>query len=1532
MDSKEIKASLKQAREAIKEKDFKSVLKHCKNVFKLDQNNYNAWVFVGVAAQETGQLDQAVSAYKKAIGISPDEILAWQGLCSFCEKQASEDYQDDLMNAYTKLIEFYNSDKAKQHEILTKLLSLSKSTGKTAKIIEAMKLHLDLVKGDPDEEYSVWKGIFQELLKEDDGDSSYDSLRETACEELLLHNKSSEDGCPAMCASYVKRLLKCGQKETAMKLANQIYSRFPDDMFSLELLCRVVLDVYISTGVVANISDDALLRARSQLKSGIGCIVQGITGLSARNYAQAIQDLKEGLERSPSCLEAWLILCKTQLKLHRYEDAETSAKGGLRCAVQNGASNEMLGKFYLLLGKALSGRRNYDTAMKVLEKSVDCSGRTSEMLTTFTFTLLNIGQLENAEKVCDELLSTFDSSSEILQLQGYLCIKQKKYSDALLNLKKAMALEESAFSLHLVALTLWEMNEHEKAFKMFLKATESDPYNPRNFLYLGHYYKNKNELRKAVRCYQRAFSLDNFDEDIALSLSTTLKTLGDQEENYALLKFVTKKSSLGRFQWAWIQLGLYQLERNDALNAVFSIQTAIRSDPNNSHLWECLGDAYFMRGSHESALKAFENASNLEPKALYPLYQVSTIQKLRGLYLDAIEKFKNVLSLDPSYVPALIGLAETYVLLAKKAFGECVYGQTKYCCQEALYSLSKVVDTTMGLSCLWKLAGDACTLPFHLEDNAFPITVPGKLNIGCSSEEDIFCKRKLLEFGAKFYGQSLSLQGNVSTLWHDLGVNCYFQSLMCNSNESQNFASKALLCFQKAVSVSPTYHAHWNSLGVVSVSKDLQDFALAQHAFIKSIEVERINAEAWASLGVLYLVNNNVELAHNALSIAQSLEPSYPLSWVSQAIIADSVEHIETMDLFRHATTLGSHPEALLGYGRMVCRTLMESTNKNAEQYKYNIVQMDAVVVAADCMIKYTANVEDNPEAFNMLGMLLERLGMLNGSLKAYKRSVELMTDNGTTEDIERVRANYARLLSCAGHPKEAIEQFLMLKNADTALLCSFGFALYKDMQLREAFKALQRALQVSKKPTEKSHILVAMAMVGLSMKDPNAPNPLKLLLESSQMKPPSVLGLLALCAVGIMKREASLTFAALKELHPLKPHPEYSPSVGFLSAACHYQTDKKKAFRELLKAVHNHPGNSNMWMQLASSLLLWDPQNAHLASGCAVIAIHHQGDKEIGTQILALCQLTCGYRKVALRAAQKALHTRPDKLANWTTLAAACHVAEVNREHVGWLFSFVKKLAKEQGISSDLLSWLIIMEIFHFIHFKDLSSANNIISTVSHALEKSSVNPVLQVLDAIAKVQSNNGKLDALVLSLKKNPGIFLGWQTLVQLLIRTGKFPEAEKTLKQFSVAAKTYFPKWECFPVLQLAVLSYQAMHTPGINKATWLPLAEESVSEAVKSLPTSKACRLMQGLIALESGNMSLARRSFEHVLNRYNSEEPKWMDKVARHSVVSCYMEKNDVKAITKLVDQFPEDEELHCVYEKLTSVKKKDYFDCEDDV
>ena len=59
---------------------------------------------------------------------------------------------------------------------------------------------------------------------------------------------------------------------------------------------------------------------------------------------------------------------------------------------------------------------------------------------------------------------------------------------------------------------------------------------------------------------------------------------------------------------------------------------------------------------------------------------------------------------------------------------------------------------------------------------------------------------------------------------------------------------------------------------------------LAQHCFIKSLQLNDNNAITWTNLGVFYLLNENLKLAHECFKKSQAIDPEYSVAWIGQVI------------------------------------------------------------------------------------------------------------------------------------------------------------------------------------------------------------------------------------------------------------------------------------------------------------------------------------------------------------------------------------------------------------------------------------------------------------------------------------------------------------------------------------------------------------------------------------------------------------------------------------------------------------------------
>ena len=66
-ENKAVKAALKETKDFITRKDYKSALRCCKKALNIDKKNYMAFVFCGICLTEMQQPDQALQVERNLI-------------------------------------------------------------------------------------------------------------------------------------------------------------------------------------------------------------------------------------------------------------------------------------------------------------------------------------------------------------------------------------------------------------------------------------------------------------------------------------------------------------------------------------------------------------------------------------------------------------------------------------------------------------------------------------------------------------------------------------------------------------------------------------------------------------------------------------------------------------------------------------------------------------------------------------------------------------------------------------------------------------------------------------------------------------------------------------------------------------------------------------------------------------------------------------------------------------------------------------------------------------------------------------------------------------------------------------------------------------------------------------------------------------------------------------------------------------------------------------------------------------------------
>uniref|UniRef100_A0A673MSF8 Tetratricopeptide repeat protein 37-like n=1 Tax=Sinocyclocheilus rhinocerous TaxID=307959 RepID=A0A673MSF8_9TELE len=1552
MSSKEVKAELKSAREAIKNKGFKEALKHCKAVLKLEKNNYNAWVFIGVAATELQQLDQAQTAYRKATELEPEQLLAWQGLANLYEKSDRADFKAELPKIYQKLITLYEtSDKAKCFEVSKKLVEVYQSEKNYLQVARVWRRLIQVREAEEGVEnlelLELWKEmtrLLQDTVEDQDNETQQHLISAFERAFQLMINVPSE-AHRSLSQDYIKCLSKLPHEVAKLKeVCDATLSRYPTHSYPLEALS----EHYIRTG---DCSEEAA-RCFSRLSeldpnNSHAHFGLGIKACQDKKYEDAIKSISLGLKRMRSSIIGWYNLALAQLKMHKYSDSATASSQGLKSSVGN--SDDWTHKLQRLKLEALvrTGRdQDAEEALQILTQISDAKND-PVLLALKGRAHLQKGQTEEAFQVSAELLSSHPGSVESLTLKGLVHIAKEQHKQAEESFLEALSgSPDNGELFFLMGRLFWNMGEEmrrdrSKAHTHLLKAAKLDPYLGSVFRFLGHYYREvAKDQGRARGCYKRAFELDSSDAESGAATVDLSMEQGDMDSALTVLQSVTERATPGSAKWAWMRRGLYHLKIGQHQQAIADLQAALRADPQDWVCWECLGEAYLNRRSFTAALKAFDKAHTLQPTSIYSLYQTAAIKQILGRFKEAAAEYRQILEQE-DYVPALKGLGECLLALARSALDDYLDGRAVDLIQNAIHYLFRALKQRPDLSCLWKLLGDACTTSRTVSPNRAKVLVPGALcGMDPLDQGHTLDQRQLLTLGERCFGRALKLMPEAPSLWCDLGLNYYHQSrlLSClNPEEDQQpLLEKAIQCVKKAIMLDSANHTYWNALGVVSMAKGIENFALAQHCFIKSVKAESNNVVAWTNLGALYLKKGNIELSHEAFKIAQSLEPLYVNCWIGQALIAESVGSYDTMDLFRHTTELSTHTEGVKGYAYWVCSTLLDRSNRDSEIYLYNIVQMNAVSAAQVALSKYTERVQTDPDAFIMLGYLNTHLQLRKQATEAYRRAVELLQPSPHTDKLSFALRGYGRVLSDDGQWEEAVRIYSSTPLEELHDLIGLALAYFRIGRMPESVQAYEKALAVASSEKEKACILTALALIQHRLG--NIDHAKTLLFKCSMLKEPVSESLQCLCSLGLVHGDVTLASATLTELLKLGERVGGAVEERCLLTCTLLALDTvspnliqcDKTTRIYFFCFCVNLRNPSLWALLSRLVPQYCPNKANGGAVAGSVACH--ASLTLGKRALlysGVNQLASGRhsgedrRLNALKTIQRAVLLCPDDPAGWAGLMAACHTEntacllqgsaprreDLERAHMTLVSEKVKGLQAEDGLLAQALEgWVLQQAVTGLKQSGQYDQAETLCSQV---LSVSPEQPVVFLM--LRQVQCEHlllsdasncvppAVLDQLSAAVMANHTSVSAWHWLAEVYRSQGLLAQASVAYRQsLQLASQLGDHIGKMSSLLRLALLALMPC-LAGVCVSEWKDLVLEASTEVLK-MGSSPVALLFQALLqfSIKMGARE-TRRLLEKIVYASASGGSETIASVARWYLLRHLHAKDDLELIDTLL-------------------------------
>ncbi|CAG8465298.1 4207_t:CDS:10 [Ambispora gerdemannii] len=930
-----IKNTLKKAREAIQVKNYEEVVVCCENVTHYEPENYNAYVFLGVAYLNLNRLEESEQSYRKAIEIDATKPLAWEGLEKFYEKQKNwEKYEETLDLILQRHIE--SRDSKKVLETINKLTDLHKTKERNRrKLVTVLKNFLpqskayDLIKtsdGVPTpiqvmceiaellerEETEFLKrevetrrqrlnaGPLATIKTQVQNEIYLNSELEEIYENLIEAAKSEIEECSVdlkelsiKFLNHLQKKLAAVPKDRKKQLSEKLHC-MARQLFAQK--CTFALPYEI---LIENDYNISLLRQYSEQfpDTALSKSIQGYLRYKDGDSVDEIIVLfNDGLGPALTFLFTYLALSWIHYDSKDYENALGYALSGCDLATQK--AQEMC----LILDR-------YERSLELI--IADC--------------YFNIGgkYYTDASRYYRKILEK--DPDNLLALEGYGIVlsAQKQYNKAMEILERAQQLDPNSLSIQSeigwvhfllgnieeakrICLAVIELSDNsplyfyrlgriywamdgeyrsnkEYAYSQLIRAVQIDAHFAGAFTYLGHHYRLVGDNIRAKKCYQKAFSLDTSDEEAALYLSEYYQSENDNVLAEAVYRTIIQSNP--RAGWAWKRLGFHELANNNYTDAITAFQTALRTNTKDIQCWEGLAEAYRQEGKYTASLKAFTRATELDPSSIFANYQIAAVKQKLGFFTEAIEHYKITIDKakekgEPDHFPSLKSCGDSYLALVREYFQTGFYGRAADSIADGLKMVVRAIQMHPETQCLWKLVGDLCMearfIPNHLH------LIPLSTLRSVIENLDPFDVNKKLRFPDEI--DSIAIRG--ITEEEGSVIDIYAATLTCSCISYKY----AIILSGNDFNIAPSY---WYDLAIVyyklyehvfKFNQDIETSSSYLSVAIRCIKIalrlEPANSTFWNTLGVITLTTNT-KISQHAFIKAIEYSQKDPVPWTN---------------------------------------------------------------------------------------------------------------------------------------------------------------------------------------------------------------------------------------------------------------------------------------------------------------------------------------------------------------------------------------------------------------------------------------------------------------------------------------------------------------------------------------------------------------------------------------------------------------------------------------------------------------------------
>lgn len=220
-----------------------------------------------------------------------------------------------------------------------------------------------------------------------------------------------------------------------------------------------------------------------------------------------------------------------------------------------------------------------------------------------------------------------DNNSTSLFLEGHAFLKAEQYDKAIELFTRIESNEYYyIFAQTGYALALYKMGHHKKAQRKIETILEQNPFNWHMYGVIAEYYKNTNNLDKAIEVMKEGLNIFAGDSDLLFDLAQyyemnkqTLKAVETMNEILKVDRYNADALNFVGYSYTQLKINLVEAE--------IMLKRAIALKPGESYIIDSLGWIYFLTGQLDKSLQWLYLATMLDPYEPEILYHYALVLK-----------------------------------------------------------------------------------------------------------------------------------------------------------------------------------------------------------------------------------------------------------------------------------------------------------------------------------------------------------------------------------------------------------------------------------------------------------------------------------------------------------------------------------------------------------------------------------------------------------------------------------------------------------------------------------------------------------------------------------------------------------------------------------------------------------------------------------------------------------------------------------------------------------------------------------------